>query len=148
MIPYKNPVTSLKPNRTFNFHLSRIRIWSEHTIGYLKGRFQCLKELRFQFLNAQDLAYVTLWINTCIILHAFCVGHELEIETDWLKDGMDWEKEQNRDIEREQEAENMPTAGRRAQQALIAGKRVREHKKHQLLRGLGDGTYLLKDFLY
>lgn len=101
MIPYKSPATSFKPNRTFNFHLSRIRILSEHIIGYLKGRFQCLKELCFQVLNAQDLAYVTLWINTCIILHAFCLDQELEIETDWLKDGVDWEKEQNEDMERE-----------------------------------------------
>ncbi len=82
MIPYKSPTTSLKPNQTFNFHLSRICIQSKHTIGYLKGRFQSLKKLRFQVLNAQDLAYVTLWINTCIILHAFCLDHELEIEAD------------------------------------------------------------------
>ncbi len=88
MIPYKSPATSLKPNRTFNFHLSRIRIRSEHTIGYLKGRFQSLKELRFQVLDSQDLAYVTLWINTCIVIHAFCLDRELEIEADWLKDGI------------------------------------------------------------
>ena len=94
MIPYKSPVTFLKPNRTFNFHLSRIRIRSEHTIGYLKGRFHCLKKLRFQVLNTQDLAYVTLWINTYIILYAFCLDQELKTETDWLKDGIDWEKEQ------------------------------------------------------
>lgn len=56
MIPYTSPATFLEPNRTFNFHPSRICIRSEHTIGYLKGRFQCLKELRFQVLNAQDLA--------------------------------------------------------------------------------------------
>ena len=48
MIPYKSPATSLKPNRTFNFHLSRIRIRSEHTIGYLKRQFQSLKERKFQ----------------------------------------------------------------------------------------------------
>lgn len=51
---------------------------------------------------------------------------------------MDWEKEQNRDIERDQEAESMPTGGRRARQALIEGKRVRERKKHQLLSQLGE----------
>ncbi len=138
IIPYKSPATSLKPNCTFNFHLSRISIRSEHTIGYPKGRFQSFKELRFQILNAQDLAYVTLWINTCIILHAFCLDYELEIESDWLKDGIDWEREQNRDIERDQEAESMSTGGRRARQALIEGKRVRERKKHQLLSQLGE----------
>ena len=130
MIPYKSPATSLKLNRTFNFHLFRIRIRSEHTIGYLKGRFQSLKELRFQILNAQDLAYVTLWIKTCIIFHAFCLDYELEVELDWLKNGMNWEREQNKDIERDQEAENMPTGGRQARQALVERKRVYEQKKH------------------
>ena len=114
MIPYKSPATSLKPNHTFNFHFSQICIRSEYTIGYLKGRFQCLKEPCLQVLNEQDLAYVTLWINTCIILHAFCLDQELEIEADWLKDGIDWEREQNKDIEREQQAKNM----------LIGGKQV------------------------
>lgn len=47
MILHKSPATSLKPNRTFNFHRSRIRIRSEHTIRYLKGRFSCLQESRF-----------------------------------------------------------------------------------------------------
>lgn len=138
MIPYKSPATSLKPNQTFNFYLSQIRIQSEHTIGYLKGRFQCLKELRLQVLNAQNLTYVTLWINTCIILHAFYLDQELEIETNWLKDRIDWEKNQNEDIEREQEAENMPTGGRQARQALVARKKVRKHKKHQLLSRLNE----------
>ena len=73
----------------------------EHTIGYLKGCFQSLKKLRFQVLNSQDLTYVTLWINTCIIIHAFCLDHELEIEADWLKDGTDWERDQNQDIEKD-----------------------------------------------
>ena len=73
-----------------------------------------------------------------ISLYAFCLDYELEVESDWLKDGMDWEREQNRDIEREQEAEGMPTGERRARQALIEGKRVRERKKHQLLNQLGE----------
>ena len=138
MIPYKSPAISLKPNRTFNFHLSRICIQLKHIIDYLKGRFQCLKELCLQVLNVQDLAYVTLWINICIILHAFCLDQELEIETDWLKDGMDWEKKQNEDMDREQEAESMPTGRRQARQALVARKKVREHKKHQLLCRLNE----------
>ncbi len=64
------------------------------------------------------------------------MDYELEAESDWLKDGIDWEREQNRDIERDQEAESMPTGGRQARQALIEGKRVRERKKYQLLSQL------------
>lgn len=66
------------------------------------------------------------------------MDQELEIETDWLKDGMDWKKEQNEGIEREQEAKSMPIGGRRARQALGVGKRVQEHKKHQLFRRLDE----------
>ena len=66
------------------------------------------------------------------------MDYELEVESDWLKDGIDWEREQNRDIERDQEAESMPTGRRRARQALIEGKKVREGKKHQLLSQFGE----------
>ena len=41
---------------------------------------------------------MTLWVNTSIIPRAFCLDQELEFETDWLKDGIDWEREQSRDI--------------------------------------------------
>lgn len=60
IIPYKSPATNIQENKTFNFHLSRIRIRAEHTIGYLKGRFQSLKELRIQILGPTDLTYATL----------------------------------------------------------------------------------------
>ncbi len=36
----------------------------------------------------------------------------------------------------------MPVGRKQARQALIAGKRVREYKKHQLLQVLNDSTYL------
>lgn len=60
MIPFKSPVRLLKENRLLNSHLSRILIRLEYAIGYLKGRFQSLKELRIQILNPQSLAYATL----------------------------------------------------------------------------------------
>lgn len=39
MIFYKKPLSEVCENRIFNLNLSRIRIKSEHAIGYLKGRF-------------------------------------------------------------------------------------------------------------
>ena len=56
-------------------------------IRYLKGCFQSLKELRVRIKNAEDLAFVTAWINACIMLHAFCMDQELEINQGWLRDG-------------------------------------------------------------
>ncbi len=44
IIPYKERHKS-KENRDFNYALFKVRIRSEHAIGYLKGRFQSLKDL-------------------------------------------------------------------------------------------------------
>ncbi len=88
MIPYKSLATILKSYYTFNFYLLQICIRPENTIRYLQGWFQSPQKLRFQILNTQNLAYITLWIKTYIILHVFCLDIELEIELDWLKDGI------------------------------------------------------------
>lgn len=130
ILPYKQPANNLRENRTFNFHLSTIRIRCEHTIGYLKGRFQSLKELRVRIRNAKDLAYATAWINTCIILHAFCIDQELDTHWDWLRDGQRFEQNwhaqssQMRETDRSKEIERNE------------GKQVREDLKKSLLEAL------------
>lgn len=88
----------MKKNRLLNFHLSRILIRLEHAIGYSKERFQSLKELRIQILNPQNFADATLWINSCIILHAFCINFEQHlVHDDWLRDGVEWERKQRQE---------------------------------------------------
>lgn len=61
MIPYKIP-NRTKENRDFNYAFSRVRIWSEHAIGYLKGRFQSLKELQVKINNRKDMRFANCWI--------------------------------------------------------------------------------------
>ena len=61
-------------------------------MGYLRGRFQSLKELRIRIRNAKDLDYAVAWINACIVLHAFCMDQELDIDQEWLKDGQEFER--------------------------------------------------------
>ncbi|CAD6917236.1 unnamed protein product [Tilletia caries] len=63
VLPFTRPLKDPTHNRHFNYHLSRIRISSEHTIGWLKGRFQCLKELR------DDVQYACLWLRAAVLLH-------------------------------------------------------------------------------
>lgn len=92
MIPYKRPLTSVQKNRQFNFALSRIRIRSEHAIGYLKGRFQSLKELHIQINSPKDVMFASCWIQSCIILHAFSIDNELKTHKEWLNDGITWER--------------------------------------------------------
>ena len=46
MIPYQRPASQQPENKNFNYHLSKIKIKSEHAIKYLKSQFQSLKKLR------------------------------------------------------------------------------------------------------
>jgi hypothetical protein len=77
VIPYSHPAKLEDDNGRFNYRLSSVRIESEHAIGYLKGRFQSLRELRLQLNSEEYVVYSTLWIQACIILHCFCLDHEL-----------------------------------------------------------------------
>jgi len=51
-------------------------VQSEHCIGYLKGRWGSLKGLRVSIKGKKGIQYATLWIITCIHLHAFAMQHE------------------------------------------------------------------------
>ena len=67
--PYKRPLAALPENKTFNYHLSRVRVKSEHAMGYLKGRFSSLRGLRQQIGDATDHKRALVWVKTCIIIH-------------------------------------------------------------------------------
>lgn len=100
IIPYKERNKS-KENRDFNYALSKVSIRSEHAIGYLKRRFQLLKELRIRINNAQDISYASCWIQACIVLHAFALDMELETDEAWLEDGVVWERQQRENDRRQ-----------------------------------------------
>ena len=70
VLSYKQSANNVRENRIFNYHLSKIQIRCEHTIGYLKGQFRSMKELRVRIRGEDDLTFATAWINTCIVLHA------------------------------------------------------------------------------
>ena len=67
--PYKKPKHNLPKNEVFNNHLSHICIQSKHAIGYLKGRFQSLKELHVQITNQKSHKFATYWVACCIGVH-------------------------------------------------------------------------------
>ncbi|KIJ27664.1 hypothetical protein M422DRAFT_190760 [Sphaerobolus stellatus SS14] len=77
--PFKRPAADLPENRIFNYWLSRIRIRSEHVMGFLKGRFQSLKGLRQQIKDQQDHCLAVEWIRTCLIIHTLI--HDIEQST-------------------------------------------------------------------
>ena len=138
MIPYKIP-NRTKENRDFNYALSRVRIRSEYAIGYLKGRFQSLKELRVRINNRKDMRFASCWIQVCIILHAFVIDHGLEINQEWLNDGGTWEQEsrqRERNLDDEQRDIGEEEIIRQRDISLSRGKRARESLKLRFSRSL------------
>ena len=71
-------------NNTFNYYVSRVRVHSEHCVGFLKGRWQSLRGLRVRINQSNHLQYASLWITTCVLLHAFAMEHEggIDFSTD------------------------------------------------------------------
>ena len=74
--PYKAPDWNLPDNEVFNNHVSMLRIRSEHAIGFLKGRFQSLKNLRLHIKHRVSHIIATYWVAVCIGIHAFAIPHE------------------------------------------------------------------------
>ena len=130
--PYKKPERDLPDNEIFNNHLSHIRIRLEHAIGYLKGRFQSLKELRVQIMNQKSHKFATYWVACCVGVHTFamtCEDADEENEysrQDFINDGL------SSSSDSESDAVGQQRAGR-----LGEGKRLCEALKRRLLRAKG-----------
>jgi hypothetical protein len=76
--PYKKPERDFPDNEAFNNHVSMLRIHSEHAIGFLKGRFQSLKNLRVSIMNKANHIIATYWIAACVGLHSFAMQCEAQ----------------------------------------------------------------------
>jgi DDE superfamily endonuclease len=73
---HKEPVSLIPRNAIFDRYVSRLRVRSEHAIGALKGRFQCLQGLCLQINSKSDHVEACRWVTIAIILHNIVV--ELE----------------------------------------------------------------------
>ncbi|KJA13569.1 hypothetical protein HYPSUDRAFT_119452, partial [Hypholoma sublateritium FD-334 SS-4] len=67
--PFKKPLSTIPDNAKFNYHLSRVRVKSEHAMGYFKGRFCSMRGLRQQIDDARDHERAVAWIKACIVIH-------------------------------------------------------------------------------
>lgn len=81
---YSRPDKNSQENTTYNYHVSCIRICSEHCVGFLKGRWSSLCGLRVRIDSVQDKSFATLWVISCIHLHNFALMHEqgMDMEAD------------------------------------------------------------------
>lgn len=56
--------------------VSHLRIRSEHCMGALKGRFQCLRGLRVNIDTANDHIQACRWMTVAIVLHNLIIDVE------------------------------------------------------------------------
>jgi hypothetical protein len=76
---HKQPASSIYENTLFDGVVSHLRVRSEHCIGVLKGRFQCLRGLRVNINSNKDHVDALRWITVAIILHNLIIdveGHD------------------------------------------------------------------------
>ena len=76
--PFKRPERDDPDNEAFNKHVSMLRIRSEHAIGFLKGRFQSLRDLRILIQDEKTHTGTVYWVVACIAVHCFATWCELE----------------------------------------------------------------------
>lgn len=60
--------------------MSRLRVRSEHCIGELKGRFQCLRGLRVSINSYEDHLHALRWITVAIILHNLVIDVKARVD--------------------------------------------------------------------
>ena len=69
ILVHKEPASSIPQNAIFDRYVSHLRVQSEHTMGALKGRFQCLCELQVQINSKSEHVMACGWVMVAIILH-------------------------------------------------------------------------------
>jgi hypothetical protein len=76
-IPVHKKPASLEPmNALFDKVVASLRVRSEHCMGALKGRFQCLRGLRVHIDSNKDHYEACQWISIAIILHNLIIDVE------------------------------------------------------------------------
>ncbi|KAF5378451.1 hypothetical protein D9615_007041 [Tricholomella constricta] len=144
--PYKEPEKSdCLENTVHNYHVSKVRIRSEHCMGYLKGRWSSLRGLRLRIDDTESHQFATLWIACCIHLYNFAIAHEAQenLETDqFFIEGQNIMEEDRRKHEewaakrQERLVEEERNYDVEERVELIEGKIKREELKKELLEYL------------
>lgn len=73
---HKEPSSFIPENRIFDKVVSHLRVRSEHCIGVLKGRFQCLRGLRVSIRTKEDHIAACRWMTVAMILHNLVIEFE------------------------------------------------------------------------
>ncbi|KAF8574641.1 hypothetical protein K439DRAFT_1371876, partial [Ramaria rubella] len=114
--------------------VSRVRVRSEHCVGFLKGRWSSLHGLRLHIDNPSHIRFAVIWVTACIVLHNFAMLQEAEEDdrgdvelNEFFREGLGLIEEE----QRMHEARNL-----RADEHIANDDRVREVAQDgQLIRG-------------
>jgi hypothetical protein len=79
----------------FNTLLAQVHIASEHCIGILKGRFQCMKRNNIKLKQtAKEVKELVDLIGACIVIHNLLINYEEDdIPAEWysqMEEEIDW----------------------------------------------------------
>lgn len=147
--PYKKPERYEPDNSIFNEQVSNLRIRSEHAIGFLKGRFHSLKNLRLSITDTDSHQFATFWVTSCIGIHSFAMQCELEErnEDDWdvmqdpfIVEGLD-------DDSSDEDGNYVNPRERLSQARLRAGRDKRRKLKERLFRARERRTQRRQEFV-
>lgn len=120
---HKRPASLREENIIFDNMVSHLRIRSEHCMGALKGRFQCLRGLRVSIDSADDHIQACQWITIAIILHNLVIDVE-GIGSDALKELQEeygyTEEDQDHDTDNNEEEGHIFTSGEQKRRRLTA----------------------------
>jgi hypothetical protein len=145
LIFFSRPEKLTAENTKYNYHLSAVRIRSEHCVGFVKGRWCSLRGLRVSINNEKGVQYASLWVMACINLHAFALRHEntAEFSTDeFYRMGKKYMKKQKklerkwRRMRRRQNAEAEGIREAHDDEDLLEAKIMREELKEKLFEYL------------
>ena len=76
---HRKPASLRRENTIFDKAVAHLRVHSEHCMGALKGRFQCLRGLRVNINSKSDHIKACRWITVAIILHNLIIDVEGEV---------------------------------------------------------------------
>lgn len=139
---FSRPEKDLPENVQHNYYVSNVRVRSEHCMGFIKGRWSSLRGLRLCIDTAEGLQIASIWVATCIILHAFAMKYEARgdiNEDEFFRDGLSIIEEERaqqaarKAAEEAHMAENEQSRHRRHDVELAEGRALREQLKAALL---------------
>ena len=94
---HKEPASLIPENALFDKAAAHLQIRSEHCMGALKGRFQCLRGLRVSITSNDEHVSACVWITIAIILHNLVIDVEgLEFTQNLLARHTHQEEEEDR----------------------------------------------------